>query len=72
MPTEDEVGAYLRTLEGEERAAAEEYVRTAKRLIAPAYRRGIDRALGWTPVDCPLLGVLAEMSGSERGEWPIS
>lgn len=51
VPTEDEVVAYLRTLEGQARAAAEEYVRRAPPQIATAYRRAIERALGWTPAD---------------------
>jgi hypothetical protein len=51
VPTENEVIAYLRTLEGQVRAAAEEYVRRAPRQINTAYRRAIERALGWTPVD---------------------
>lgn len=51
VPTENEVVAYLRTLESQERAAAERYVRRAPRQIATAYRRAIERALGWTPVD---------------------
>lgn len=51
VPTENEVIAYLRTLEGQVRAAAEEYVRRAPRQIATACRGAIERALGWTPVD---------------------
>src|SRR6266403_2349507 len=51
VPTENEVIAYLRTLEGQVRTAAEEYVRRAPRQIATAYRRAIERALGWTPSD---------------------
>jgi hypothetical protein len=51
VPTENEMIVYLRTLEGQVRAAAEEYVRRAPRQIATVYRRAIERALGWTPVD---------------------
>jgi hypothetical protein len=51
VPMEGEVIAYLRTLEGPARAAAEEYVRRAPPQIATPYRRAIERALGWTPMD---------------------
>jgi hypothetical protein len=51
VPTETELIAYLQTLEGEVRAAAEEYVRRASRQIATVYRRAIESALGWTPID---------------------
>jgi len=51
VPTENEVIAYLRTLEGQARAAAEKYVRRAPRQIGTAYRRAIETALGWTPID---------------------
>jgi hypothetical protein len=50
-PTEIEVVAYLQTLEGQVRAAAEEYIRRAPRQIATTYRKAIEGALGWTPVD---------------------
>lgn len=51
VPTENEVTAYLRTLEGQVRAAAEEYVRRTPRQIATAHRRAIERSLGWTVAD---------------------
>ncbi len=51
VPTENEVVAYLRTLEGQAWAAAEEYVRRAPRQVATAYRRAVERELGWTPID---------------------
>lgn len=51
VPTETEVVDYLRTLEGQARAAAEEYVRRAPRQIATVYRRAIEGALGWILVD---------------------
>jgi hypothetical protein len=46
-PTETELIAYLRTLDGEVRAATEEYVRCAPRQIDTQYRRAIQRELGW-------------------------
>jgi hypothetical protein len=51
VPTETEVIDYLRTLEGQARAAAEEYVRRAPRQINTAYRRAIERAVGWTSLE---------------------
>jgi hypothetical protein len=50
IPTENDVVAYLQALKSEARAAAEEYVRRAPRQINTAYRRAIERAVGWTPI----------------------
>ncbi len=47
-PTSDQVVAYLSGLEGERRRLAEEYIRRAPRQIMTAYRRRIERELGWT------------------------
>ena len=51
VPTETEVINELPALEGPARAAAEEYVRRAPRQIGTVYRRAIEGALGWIPVD---------------------
>jgi hypothetical protein len=51
VPTENEVVAYLQTLDGDTRVAAEHYVRRTPRQIATAYRGAIEIALGWTPMD---------------------
>ena len=49
-PSADQVIAYLSGLEEEPRRRAEEYVRRASSKIATVYRRHIERALGWTPM----------------------
>jgi hypothetical protein len=51
VPTENEVLAYLGTLDGQALTDAEEYVRRAPTQITTAYRRTIEKVLGWTPVD---------------------
>lgn len=48
MPTEMEVLAFLRDLKADKRAIAEGYVRQAPRQIDTAYRRAIEREIGWT------------------------
>ena len=54
-PTCEEVVGHLRTLEGPKRTKAEEYVRKAPPQIRTAYRKAIERELGWNPVvdQCP-------------------
>jgi len=47
----DEVVGYLRTREGSVLEEAEEYVRKAPRQINTVYRRAIEAALGWKPLD---------------------
>ena len=47
MPSEEEVVSSLRTLEAEERALAEEYVRKAPPEVDTAYRRRLVKEFGW-------------------------
>lgn len=51
MPSETEVVAFLRALNGPTRAAAERYVRRAPAQINTPYRHGIERELGWLRQD---------------------
>lgn len=48
MPTAEQVIAYLRALDGEDRQRAEEYIRKAPAQIDTPYRRLIAQELGWT------------------------
>jgi hypothetical protein len=48
MPTAEQVIAYLRALDGEDRQKAEEYIRKAPAQIDTAYRRLIAQELDWT------------------------
>lgn len=48
MPGGAEIVAHLRGLEGEERAAAEEYVRQTPHQVNTAYRELIAAELGWS------------------------
>lgn len=47
-PTEDQVLAYLASLEGQRRQDAETYIRRAPRQIDTPYRKAIERVLNWT------------------------
>ena len=47
MPSGEEIVTHLRSLEGAERAAAEEYVRKAPHQVNTAYRELIAAALDW-------------------------
>ncbi|GKS84363.1 hypothetical protein AVMA1855_09445 [Acidovorax sp. SUPP1855] len=47
MPSEAEVIAFLRALDGTNRAPAERYVRQAPTQIDTLYRQAIERELGW-------------------------
>ena len=50
VPTQHEAVAYLRGLQGQQRNAAEEYIRRAPHQIDTAYRKRFERDLGWTPI----------------------
>jgi hypothetical protein len=50
-PTEAEALEYLGNLVGEARRLAEEYVRKAPTQIGTPYRRAIEEALGWSPLE---------------------
>lgn len=50
VPAHDEAINYLNGLRGTVRKTADEYVRIAPRQILTPYRRGIEDALGWTPL----------------------
>jgi len=47
MPTEKEAVAYLRSLSGDTRAKAEEYIRRTPEKIRTAYRVVFEKELGW-------------------------
>ncbi|MDQ1119032.1 MULTISPECIES: hypothetical protein [Pseudoxanthomonas] len=47
MPSEVEVIAFLRALDGTKRVDAERYVRNTPRQIETAYRSAIEQSLGW-------------------------
>jgi len=51
VPTCIQIIDYLKTLTGESRARAEEYIRKAPRHIDTVYRRRIEAELGWTHIE---------------------
>lgn len=52
VPSEDEVVRHLGGLQGQRRDNAERYIRCTPRQIDTAYRRRIERELGWTWKPC--------------------
>jgi hypothetical protein len=50
VPTVSEVVAHLRSLPGQQREAAERYVRCVPAQISTRYRTAIEDALGWRPI----------------------
>lgn len=52
-PTKAQLIRYLKRLEGTVRDDAERYIRYAPRQTDTEYRRAIESALGWTPIDPP-------------------
>jgi len=51
VPSEDDVIAYLRSLDINKMAAAEEYIRRTPKQIDTDYRRRIEKEFGWTFID---------------------
>lgn len=50
-PSKEEALQYLRSLEGNQRALAENYIRRTPRQVDTAYRRAFEVELGWTFLD---------------------
>lgn len=49
VPSEDQIVHYLQSRLGQDREIAKEYIERAPRQIDTAYRRKIEKILGWTP-----------------------
>jgi hypothetical protein len=50
IPTADELIAFLQNLPPDQQKAAEHYVRMAPAQVNTAYRRRMEKDLGWTPI----------------------